>query len=127
MCSSDLASNLSGGQAQRLCLARALLHNSSIYIFDEAASNVDIESEEIILRSIEKIAESRTAIYISHRLRSIMRADNIYVFDAGRIVEEGTHEELMSRKGIYRSLFAEQEELENFRNSDMRGMWDNGQ
>lgn len=121
------ASNLSGGQAQRLCLARALLHNSSIYIFDEAASNVDIESEEIILRSIEKIAESRTAIYISHRLRSIMRADNIYVFDAGRIVEEGTHEELMSRKGIYRSLFAEQEELENFRNSDMRGMWDNGQ
>lgn len=120
------ASNLSGGQAQRLCLARALLHNSSIYIFDEAASNVDVESEEIILRSIERIAETGTVIYISHRLRSIMRADNIYVFDAGRIVDYGTHEELISRKGIYHTLFVEQEELENFRNSEMRGMWENG-
>ncbi len=117
------AANLSGGQAQRLCLARALMHDSSIYIFDEAASNVDIESEEIILSTIARIAEKKTAIYISHRLRSIMHADNIYVFEAGGIVEQGRHDDLIRDGGVYSKLFKEQEELENFRDSDMKGMW----
>lgn len=112
------ATNISGGQAQRLCLARALLYDSEVYIFDEAASNIDIESEEIILSTIKKIAETKTVIYISHRLKSIVEADKIYVMDKGQIREEGTHEELMSTNGIYSSLFIEQEELENFREAE---------
>lgn len=117
------ATNLSGGQAQRLCLARALLHDSSVYIFDEAASNVDVESEEIILSAISKIAERKTVIYISHRLKSIMGADNIYVFDGGKIVEQGTHSKLIAESGIYKKLFSEQEELESFRDLSAKGAW----
>ncbi len=115
--------NLSGGQAQRLSLARALLHDSKVYIFDEAASNVDMESEEIILKTIANIAKTKTVIYISHRLRSIVASDNIYVFDSGKIVEEGTHEQLMQQGGVYSALFKEQEELENFRDASRRQSW----
>ncbi len=109
--------NLSGGQAQRLSLARALLHDSVIYIFDEAASNVDVESEEIILDAIRKISKEKTVIYISHRLKSIMAADRIYVMEKGKIVEAGKHEELMGAGGLYSALFTEQQELEDFRSS----------
>lgn len=107
--------NLSGGQAQRISLARALLHNSQIYIFDEATSNIDVESEEIILKVINEIAKKNTVVYISHRLQSIKNADHIYVMEKGRIIQEGTHEQLMDNKGLYKNLFTEQEALETYR------------
>lgn len=107
--------NLSGGQVQRICMARGILSNSKVYIFDEAASNVDVESEEIILSTIDEMAKQHTVIYISHRLKSIVNADNIYVFNEGTIVEQGRHEELMQIEGVYKKLFEEQERLENFR------------
>lgn len=106
--------NVSGGQAQRLSLARALLHNAEIYIFDEANSNVDIESEEIILSVIYELAKEKTVVYISHRLPSIQNADTIYVMNQGKIVQQGKHQDLYAVEGIYRSMYQEQEELENF-------------
>lgn len=107
--------NLSGGQAQRISLARALIHQSQIFIFDEATSNIDVESEEIILRVIEDIAKTNTVIYISHRLQSIKNADQIYVMDQGVIVEDGKHADLLKNQGLYHKLFTEQEDLENYR------------
>lgn len=107
--------NLSGGQAQRLSLARALLHDAQVYIFDEATSNIDIESEEIIIGIIEKISKSKTVIYISHRLQSVVNADKIYVLEKGKLVDSGKHIELMNREGVYSSLFKQQEELEVYR------------
>lgn len=106
--------NLSGGQAQRLSLARALIYDAEVYIFDEATSNIDIESEEIITGIIEEISKRKTVIYISHRLRSIVNADNIYVMEKGELIEEGTHKELMDKKGKYKFLFNQQSELERF-------------
>ena len=82
-----------------------------------------MESEEIILSAISKIAERKTVIYISHRLKSIMGADNIYVFDGGKIVEQGTHSKLIAEGGIYKKLFSEQEELESFRDLLVKGVW----
>ena len=82
-----------------------------------------MESEEIILSAISKIAERKTVIYISHRLKSIMGADNIYVFDGGKIVEQGTHSNLIAEDGIYKKLFSEQEELESFRDLSAKGAW----
>lgn len=105
--------NLSGGQAQRLSLARALLHDAEVYIFDEATSNIDVESEEIILRIIEEISKSKTVIYISHRLKSLKNADKIYVMDKGRIVDFGNHKSLMEKEGIYKELYNKQDRLEN--------------
>ncbi|MBC2576613.1 ABC transporter ATP-binding protein/permease [Peptostreptococcus canis] len=107
--------NLSGGQAQRLSLARALLHDAQVYIFDEATSNIDVESEEVIIKIIEEISKKKTVIYISHRLQSVVNADNIYVLKKGEIVESGKHDELMKLKGHYESLFSRQEELESYR------------
>lgn len=106
--------NVSGGQAQRLCLARALLHNAEIYIFDEANSNVDIESEEIILSLIHELAKEKTVIYISHRLPSVRQADKIYVMSKGEVIQEGKHEDLYLLEGQYRTMYREQEELECF-------------
>lgn len=106
--------NISGGQAQRLSLARALLHDAEVYIFDEANSNVDIESEEIILSLIYELAKEKTVIYISHRLPSIREADKIYVMSKGKVVQEGTHEELYASEGLYQSMYQEQQELESF-------------
>lgn len=87
--------NLSGGQAQRLALARAILHDAKIYIFDEASSNIDLESEKMILQAINQLRAHKTVILISHRLVNVVESDVIYVLDKGRIVEQGTHTELM--------------------------------
>lgn len=106
--------NVSGGQAQRISLARALLHNAEIYIFDEANSNVDIESEEIILSVIYELAKTKTVVYISHRLPSIRKADTIYVMRKGKVVQSGNHESLYAEEGLYQSMYREQEDLENF-------------
>ena len=106
--------NLSGGQAQRVALARALLYDASVYIFDEATSNIDIESEEIILNIIYSLSKEKTVIYISHRLPAIKNADCIYVMDKGKVIESGKHDELYSRKELYYNMYKHQEELETY-------------
>ena len=108
----EQASNLSGGQRQRLCIARALLHNSEIYIFDEATSNIDVESEEIIVDLIKKLKREKTVIQITHRLANVVESDEIYMMDSGNIIERGTHKELMERKGQYEKMYTAQKELE---------------
>lgn len=112
----EQASNLSGGQRQRLALARALLHDARIYIFDEAASNVDVESEDAIMAAIEGLARSqadKTVIVISHRLANVTGADQIAVLSHGSVKETGTHAELVARKDAYAALWTAQQELEN--------------
>ncbi|WP_424405161.1 ABC transporter ATP-binding protein/permease [Pasteurella sp. PK-2025] len=108
-------SNLSGGQIQRLALARALLHNADFYIFDEATSNIDVESEEIILQFIQRLKTEKTIVMISHRLANAVHADQIYVLQAGRLVEQGQHESLMAKQGVYAEMFTQQKNLENIR------------
>lgn len=108
----EQASNLSGGQRQRLCIARALLHDSEIYIFDEATSNIDVESEEIIVDLIKKLKREKTVIQITHRLANVVESDEIYMMDSGNIIEKGTHSELMERKGQYEKMYTAQKELE---------------
>ena len=110
----EKASNLSGGQCQRLALARALLHDSPIYIFDEATSNIDVESENDIMAEIHRLARGKTVILISHRLANVVRADNIYVLDGGNIAEHGSHEELLKSHGLYEKLWNAQQALENY-------------
>lgn len=111
---SEKASNLSGGQRQRLALARALLHDSSVYIFDEASSNIDVESESDIMRQIQALAKRKTVILISHRLANVVNAKNIYLLDKGRVLEHGTHKDLISQNGAYAQLWKAQQELENY-------------
>lgn len=103
---------LSGGQKQRLALARAILKDREIYIFDEATSNVDVESEEIIWKAIKKLAKEKTVIVISHRLANIKDADIIYVLDDGKLVESGKHKELLENRKNYFDMVKEQETLE---------------
>lgn len=111
----ERASNLSGGQCQRLCLARALLHDSPVYIFDEATSNIDVESENEIMEQIHRLAEQRkTVILISHRLANVCKTDRIYVMQDKTVVESGTHAELLHRQGVYSQLWSAQQELEQF-------------
>lgn len=111
---SEKASNLSGGQCQRLALARALLHDSPIYIFDEATSNIDVESENDIMNEIQNLAESKTVILISHRLVNVVKADAIYVMVNGKISESGKHRELLENKADYEKLWEAQQRLENY-------------
>ena len=106
--------NLSGGQAQRVALARALLYDASVYIFDEATSNIDIESEEIILNTIYSLSKEKTVIYISHRLPAIKNSDCIYVMDKGKVIESGKHIKLYAKKGLYYEMYKHQEELETY-------------
>ena len=110
----ERAANLSGGQRQRLALARALLHDSPVYLFDEATSNIDIESENDILREICALAKSKSVILISHRLANVIGADNIFVLQNGRVAEQGRHEALLAQKGCYAKLWALQAALENY-------------
>ena len=110
----EKAGNLSGGQCQRLALARALLHDSPVYIFDEATSNIDVESENDIMAEIHKLARTKTVILISHRLANVVQADNIYVLDGGNIAEHGSHEELLQNHGLYERLWNAQQALENY-------------
>ena len=107
-------SNLSGGQCQRLALARALLHDSRVYIFDEATSNIDVESENDIMKEIHNLAKTKTVILISHRLANVEKADNIYVLDKGSVVEYGKHEDLLKKNGVYKNLWTSQQELEKY-------------
>ena len=104
--------NFSGGQRQRLALARALLHDTPVYIFDEATSNIDVESEDIIMQEIRRMAHQKTVLFISHRLANVTCADNIYAFENGEIKESGSHEELLGHDGPYRRLWTLQKQLE---------------
>lgn len=110
----EKGSNLSGGQCQRLALARALLHDSRVYIFDEATSNIDVESENDIMKEIHNLAKTKTVILISHRLANVEKADNIYVLDNGSVVECGKHVELIKKNGVYKVLWTSQQELEKY-------------
>ncbi len=110
----EKGSNFSGGQCQRLALARALLHDTPVYIFDEATSNIDVESEELIMNVIEKLAKTKTIILISHRLANVVGADGIYMLKDGCVIQSGTHEELMQSKGEYSTLYQYQRELEQY-------------
>ncbi len=106
--------NFSGGQRQRLALARALLHNSPVYIFDEATSNIDIESENDILAQIHELVKSKTVILISHRLANVTASDQIYVMHGGYVAEHGTHEELLEHNHYYAELWNTQQKLEHY-------------
>ncbi|MGP1594370.1 MAG: ABC transporter ATP-binding protein/permease [Treponema sp.] len=108
----EKAANLSGGQCQRLALARALLADTPIYIFDEAASNIDMESEAVIMQIIYELKKTKTVILISHRLANSVHADCIYFIENGVITEHGTHQELCTQNGAYSRLFSSQRQLE---------------
>ena len=110
----ERGSNFSGGQCQRLAIARALLHDTPVYIFDEATSNIDAESEEMIMDVIHTLAETKTIILISHRLANVVKSDRIYMMKEGGIAETGTHEALMEQNGDYANLYRSQMELEQY-------------
>lgn len=110
----EAASNLSGGQKQRLALARSLLLNPQVFIFDEATSSIDVESEEEIMSVIHELAKSKIIILISHRLANIVSSNQIYFLQNGKITEEGSHEQLMKADGEYSKLYKKQKELEDF-------------
>lgn len=108
------ASNLSGGQKQRIAIARALLREPAVYIFDEAASSVDVESETLILQTIRALADrGKTVIMVTHRMANAADADHVVVFEHGRVAEQGTHAELMRANGTYAKLFHAQQTVEN--------------
>lgn len=110
----EKASNLSGGQCQRLALARALLHDSPVYIFDEATSNIDVESENDIMEQILLLAKKKSVLLISHRLANITKADVIYAMEQGEVKERGTHEELLRKNGLYQKMWTTQQRLERY-------------
>ncbi len=109
----ERGSNLSGGQQQRLALARALLADSDIYIFDEATSNIDVESEELIIENIYQLAQTKMVIMISHRLANVAASDHIVVMDQGMVVQQGSHQELLAKDGHYKQLWTMQRALED--------------
>ncbi len=110
----EKGSNLSGGQCQRLALARALLHDTPVYIFDEATSNIDVESEEMIMEVIKELTKNKTVILISHRLANVVDADRIYMLQEGQVIQAGSHKDLMLQDGGYRELFSFQSNLEKY-------------
>lgn len=99
---------LSGGQKQRIALARTLLKDPDILILDDTTSSLDMETEFKIQQALEKLNRKRTTLMITHRISSIMNADQIFVMDRGRIVERGTHQELINRKGLYYEVYMNQ-------------------
>ena len=113
--------NFSGGQRQRLAMARALLHDSDIYIFDEATSNIDMESENQIMEAIKLLAKTKTVILISHRLANVVDSSMIYVLKDGNIEEHGTHNQLMEHKGHYYNLYESQCALETYTKEKKEG------
>lgn len=108
----EAGSNLSGGQRQRLNLARAILKDSDVYIFDEATSHIDVESENDILKVIKELSLEKTIIFITHRLSNVKDCDDIIVMEKGCLIERGTHQQLRKQEGLYASMFVKQEELE---------------
>lgn len=110
----EKASNLSGGQKQRMALARAILHDSEIYIFDEATSNIDVESENKIMEVIHMLSKTKMVILISHRLANVVKADQILVMKDGKLIETGTHEDLIRNQKYYYNLYTSQKELEKY-------------
>lgn len=108
----ESSSNLSGGQRQRLALARALLHDSPVYIFDEATSNIDVESENKIIQLIHELSKVKTIIMISHRLANVTNSDTIYVLEEGHVVGAGTHSALLENCGAYEKMWTYQQSLE---------------
>ena len=117
----EKGSNLSGGQCQRLCIARALLRDTPAYIFDEATSNIDMESEELIMEVIRELSGKKTVILISHRLANVVGSDRIYLLQRGAVAEEGTHGELMEKDGAYAKLYRSQTELEQYAHGEPDG------
>lgn len=113
-CLDEKGSNFSGGQCQRLALARAILHDSEVYIFDEATSNIDVESENDIMKFLYKFSKIKTVILVSHRLANVIKSDNIYVLDKGKLVENGKHKELLSNCNVYSKLWNSQKDLEMY-------------
>lgn len=111
---SERGANLSGGQRQRLAIARAILHDTPVYIFDEATSNIDVESEDAIAASIEELSRTKTVLVIAHRLASIASASRVYVLRDGGVAEAGTHDELVALGSAYAGLWCAQRELEQF-------------
>lgn len=111
----EKASNLSGGQRQRLALARAILHDTPIYIFDEATSNIDVESENEILKEVYELSKTKTVIFITHRLANVRTAQTIYVLENGKVCDSGKHDELVLKNGVYNNLWQTQFELENYK------------
>ena len=114
----EKAGNLSGGQCQRLVIARALLMDAPVYIFDEATSNIDMESEELIMDVIHQIARTKTVLLISHRLANVVDSDCIYLLKNGQIKESGTHTVLMEKRGAYHRLYESQQLLESYRKGE---------
>ena len=106
------ANNISGGQKQRLALAVNLVADKDIYVFDEATSNIDVDSEAVIMKNIKEISAKKSVIVISHRLANVVPADNIYFMRDGQVIENGSHSQLMARKGEYAKLFNAQKQLE---------------
>ena len=106
----DAGGKLSGGERQRISIARALLKDAPIILLDEATASLDPENEVLIQRAIAKLVEGKTVIMIAHRLRTVVDADQILVLDNGRLVEHGTHDELMKKNGLYHKLFHIQQE-----------------
>src|SRR5690606_7178094 len=100
----DRGMKLSGGQKQRVCIARAVLKNPPILLLDEATSALDTESEKLVQDALNNLMKNRTSLVIAHRLSTIQQADHIYVLEAGRIVEEGNHSQLLEKNGLYRKL-----------------------
>lgn len=110
----EKGSNFSGGQCQRLAIARALLHDTPVYIFDEATSNIDAESEEMIMDVVHALAETKTVLLISHRLANVVDSDGIYMMKDGCVEEAGNHEKLLELDGEYAKLYRSQMELERY-------------
>ena len=107
-------SSLSGGEKQRISIARAFLKDAPIVLLDEATASIDVDNEYLIQQSIKELTKSKTVLVIAHRLNTIRHADQIIVFDEGKIIEKGNHDELMKKTGTYFKMYNEMEKAKNW-------------